>query len=130
MVSDKGEWADVRYSLLLVFDASQLPFDTGFFDRIFMSFTLELFDTADIPAVLAECGRTLKRWGRMCIVSISRVGRLSLVARLYEWLYRKLPASFDWQSHLRANLSEKSGVAHPGGTRAATPRSGSRDRAV
>jgi demethylmenaquinone methyltransferase/2-methoxy-6-polyprenyl-1,4-benzoquinol methylase len=76
-------------------NASQLPFEKNFFDGIFMSFTLELFDTPEIPAVLSECRRTLRPGGRTCIVAMSRAGRLSLMTRIYEWLHKKLPAYFD-----------------------------------
>jgi len=76
-------------------DATNLPFDDSFFDAAFMSFTLELFDTWEIPKVLEEIKRTLKTGGRVGIVSLSKSYGESMLLRLYEWTHRQWPRYLD-----------------------------------
>jgi ubiquinone/menaquinone biosynthesis C-methylase UbiE len=61
----------------------------------FMSFTLELFDTWEIPKVLEEIKRTLKVGGRVGIVSLSKSYGESMLLRLYEWTHRQWPRYLD-----------------------------------
>ena len=76
-------------------DAATLPYDDNTFDAVFMSFTLELFDTPEIPKVLEEVKRVLKPTGRLGIASISRENGRSTLLRLYEWAHRKWPKYID-----------------------------------
>ncbi|MBI5030160.1 MAG: methyltransferase domain-containing protein [Chloroflexi bacterium] len=76
-------------------DATALPFDANFFDAIFMSFVLELFDTPEIPQVLSECRRVLKHDGRLCVVSLSKTGQATWRRNLYEWGHEKFPSLLD-----------------------------------
>ena len=75
-------------------DAVSLSFKNGFFDKIFMSFTLELFDIPDIAKVLSECFRVLKKGGRICVVSLSKKN-INVMVRIYEWLHGVFPRMLD-----------------------------------
>ncbi len=76
-------------------DAEQLPFDSNGLDGIFFSFTLELFDTPELPKVLAECTRVLRPGGRIVVVAVSREGKHGVMLNLYEWTHRHFPNLMD-----------------------------------
>ncbi|MFC1956434.1 class I SAM-dependent methyltransferase [Chloroflexota bacterium] len=65
-------------------DASKLPFIDETFDAVFMSFTLELFDTPEIPQLLNEIKRVLKVGGSLGVASLSRIKGDSVALRTYE----------------------------------------------
>ena len=72
-----------------------LPFASGSLDAVFMSFTLELFDTPEIPQVLAECHRVMTAAGRICVVAMAHEDPDRLPLQAYEWFHAKLPKYAD-----------------------------------
>ena len=76
-------------------DAVNLPFETHIFDAVFASFTLELFDTPEIPALLNELKRVLRVSGRISLVSMSKENGKSWLLNLYEWAHRQWPKYID-----------------------------------
>ena len=76
-------------------DAESLPYRDDLFNAIFMCFTLELFDTPDIPKVLAECKRVLRPDGRIVVVAVSKEGKEGLIIQAFEWTHRHFPNLMD-----------------------------------
>ncbi|WP_406659672.1 class I SAM-dependent methyltransferase [Methanolobus sp. ZRKC3] len=92
---------------ILCGDAPKLPFKDDSFDAIFMSFVLDLFDTPDIPLVLEECRRALKRGGRICVVALSREGEETSMPDIYGWLHEHFQSVFDCrQIFVRQSLED------------------------
>jgi demethylmenaquinone methyltransferase/2-methoxy-6-polyprenyl-1,4-benzoquinol methylase len=99
-------------------DAASLPHGDKTFDPIFMSFTLELFDTADIPMLLREVKRVLKPGGRIAAASMSKANGKSLLPRLYEWVHRRWPKYVDCRpiyleqslGHAACEIRRKKGI--------------------
>ena len=82
-------------AVLVLGDGARLPLANGATDGVFMSFTLELFDTPRLYRVLGECRRVLGETGRLCVVSLAKRGRGSLSVRLYEWVHNRVPRYVD-----------------------------------
>jgi len=72
-------------------DGARLPLRDGIFDAVLLCFTLELFDTPEIPLVLGECRRVLKAGGRLVVAALSKTGGESVPVQLYEWSHQCFP---------------------------------------
>ena len=88
-------------------DAEHLPFEAGAFDAIFTSFTLELFDSPALPAVLGECRRVLGEDGRLGVVALSKRDA-GLTTRAYERVHELLPKYADCRPIFARELLDES----------------------
>ncbi len=106
-----------RVALALA-DGAQLPFAAGSFDAVFMSFTLELFDSPLLPLVLASCREALRPAGRLCVVALAKDQRGdALPARLYELAHRTLPRWVDCRPIFVGSLLQEHGFYIAASTR-------------
>ncbi len=76
-------------------DGAYLPYQSASFSAVFLSFTVELFDTNEIPLVLEECRRVLIPNGRLGVVSMLKTAQPNWVVRLYEWFHTHLQIYMD-----------------------------------
>ena len=91
-------------------DAAKLDFiQAGSLDGVFMSFTLELFDNPEIPRVLQECHRALKRGGRIAVVSMTKTDPPGMAVRMYEWFHEHMPDYADCRPIFARHALEQSG---------------------
>lgn len=89
-------------------DAVNLPFVSGYFDAVFMSFTIELFSADDIQKVLSEIYRALVKGGRLGVISLSN-RRTSIVRDLYELAHERFPTLIDCRPIALVELLEENG---------------------
>jgi demethylmenaquinone methyltransferase/2-methoxy-6-polyprenyl-1,4-benzoquinol methylase len=92
-------------------DAAQLPYPAGSVDGVFMSFTLELFDTPEIPKVLDECKRVLRPGGRMVVVGMSKEGPKDPLVNVFEWTHKHFPKFLDCRPIYVRRAMEKAGLS-------------------
>jgi ubiquinone/menaquinone biosynthesis C-methylase UbiE len=76
-------------------DATQLPYTAGSIDAVFISFTLELFDTPEIPNVLNECKRVLRSGGRIVVIGMSKESAREPLIGVFEWTHKYFPNFID-----------------------------------
>jgi demethylmenaquinone methyltransferase/2-methoxy-6-polyprenyl-1,4-benzoquinol methylase len=94
-VADKHlKTAGSEHVHLAISDARRLCFASSTFDAIFMSFTLELFESA-IPQVLAEVRRVLTPAGRVGVVALAETVPPNAMSRVYEWVHQHWPQVVD-----------------------------------
>ena len=78
---------------LICADAVLMPLKDEIFDKIFMSFTLELFSEKEIKIVLKEARRILNTGGKICVVSLFR--EEAVFVELYEIFHDLFPRILD-----------------------------------
>jgi demethylmenaquinone methyltransferase/2-methoxy-6-polyprenyl-1,4-benzoquinol methylase len=94
---------------LICGDASRLPYPDNSLDAVLMCFTLELFDTPEIPKVLRECKRVLRPGGRMVVASMTKRDAHGVVVRAFEWTHRHFPNFLDCRPIYVRQVIEKAG---------------------
>ncbi len=73
-------------------DAREMRYENRRFDVVYMAAALELFDTPDIPKVLAEIKRVIRPTGRLGVISMPKEGHEnSIILRFYEWIHKAFP---------------------------------------
>jgi demethylmenaquinone methyltransferase/2-methoxy-6-polyprenyl-1,4-benzoquinol methylase len=80
-------------------------------DGVFMSFTLELFDTPEIPKVLDECKRVLEPGGRIVVVGMSKEGPKDPLVSVFEWTHKHFPKFLDCRPIYVRRALEKAGLS-------------------
>jgi SAM-dependent methyltransferase len=88
------ELAGLQNVTLTMGDARLLALRSNRFDAVFMSFALELFESA-MPQVLAEVRRVLRSAGRVGVVAMAESGQSNAMTIVYNWAHRRWPHVVD-----------------------------------
>lgn len=80
---------------LVVGDGAGIPIRTGSIDAIFACFTLELFDTPELPVTLEEAHRVLRSDGRLVVVSLTTTEPPAAMERVYLLAHKLMPRLAD-----------------------------------
>jgi ubiquinone/menaquinone biosynthesis C-methylase UbiE len=65
------------------------------FDGIFMSFTLETFNSESISQLLEKMKGWLRPGGKLCILSMAESEKKTLMYKMYLWSHRTFPSLVD-----------------------------------
>jgi len=98
-----------RHVIVVCGDALHLPLPSGGLQGVFVSFTLELFETQEIVQLLAECRRVLCPGGRLGVVSLFKSEPAGWMQRLYEWFHRHFPRWIDCRPIQAGELCRRAG---------------------
>lgn len=94
---------------LVLGDGAYLPVRSASCDAVFSSFTLELFDTPELPTVMSEARRVLRLGGRLGVVSLELVDPPPLMMRAYLFAHRLMPRLADCRPIPVTDLAEHAG---------------------
>jgi len=75
-------------------DGAILPLKNNLFDRVLISFTLELFSLEEIQTVLDQIKRVLVPEGRLIVIALSKEPE-NLPVKLYEFAHQRFPVALD-----------------------------------